>query len=295
MDDIKEKLILDLRRIRENKDRINPDENIQNYVDLMLKYIGDTNFELRERLITSMLCNWIIDDYITEEDIKKIFYTVIREENLLHGIGKENDDSVYTRSISVLLAACILFRHLQKSIFKQDEFVLIKDKLIEYYSLEKDFRGYDHKNGWIHTAAHGADALGELALCKETGELVHKEILTAIKKVILNGRYTFTRLEDERIATTITKVLSRGLISHEYFKNWLEELCACSPSFENWDKEISSCSSTKNFSPIPYRKYNNVRNLIRSLYFRLIHEKDKSEITDTLIEIEKRLNAFIED
>lgn len=295
MNDIKEKLILDLRRIRENKDRINPDENIQNYVDLMLKYIGDTNFELRERLITSMLCNWIIDDYITEEDIKKIFYTVIREENLLHGIGKENDDSVYTRSISVLLVACILFRHLQKSIFKQDEFGLIKDKLIEYYSLEKDFRGYDYKNGWIHTAAHGADALGELALCIETDELVHKEILTVIKKVILNGRYTFTRLEDERIATTITKILSRGLISYQYFKNWLEELCACSPNFENWDKEISSCSSTKNFSPIPYRKYNNIRNLIRSLYFRLIHEKDKSEITDALIEIEKRLNAFIED
>lgn len=293
MNDIKEKLILDLRRIRENKDRINPDENIQDYVDLMLKYIGDTNFELRERLITSMLCNWIIDDYITEEDIKKIFYTVIREENLLYGIGKENDDSVYTRSISVLLAACILFRHLQKSIFKQDEFVLIKDKLIEYYSMEKDFRGYDHKNGWIHTAAHGADALGELALCIETDELVHKKILTAIKKVILNERYTFTRLEDERIATTITKILSRGLISYEYFKNWLEELCACSPNFENWDKEISSCSSTKNFSPIPYRKYNNIRNLIRSLYFRLIHEKDKSEITDALIEIEKRLNAFI--
>ncbi len=295
MNDIKEKLILDLRRIRENKDRINPDEDIHNYVDLMLKYIGDTNFELRERLITSMLCNWIIDDYITEEDIKKIFYTVIREENLLHGIGKENDDSVYTRSISVLLAACILFRHLQKSIFKQDEFVFIKDKLIEYYSLEKDFRGYDHKNGWIHTAAHGADALGELALCIETDELVHKEILTVIKKVILNGRYTFTRLEDERIATTITKILSRGLISYQYFKNWLEELCACSPNFENWDKEISSCSSTKNFSPIPYRKYNNIRNLIRSLYFRLIHEKDKSEITDALIEIEKRLNAFIGD
>ncbi|WP_291576811.1 DUF2785 domain-containing protein [Clostridium sp. UBA4548] len=295
MNDIKEKLILDLRRIRENKDRINPDENIQDYVDLMLKYIGDTNFELRERLITSMLCNWIIDDYITEEDIKKIFYTVIREENLLYGIGKENDDSVYTRSISVLLAACILFRHLQKSIFKQDEFVLIKDKLIEYYSLEKDFRGYDHKNGWIHTAAHGADALGELALCIETDELVHKEILTVIKKVILNGRYTFTRLEDERIATTITKILSRGLIPYEYFKNWLEGLCACSPNFENWDKEISSCSSTKKFSPIPYRKYNNIRNLIRSLYFRLIHEKDKTEITDALIEIEKRLNAFIED
>lgn len=292
MDDIREKLILDLRRIRDNKDRINPDEDIQYYVDLMLKYIGDTNFELRERLITSMLCNWIIDDYITEEDIRKIFYTVIGEENLLLGIGKENDDSVYTRSFSVLLAACILFKHLQKSIFKQDEFVLIKNKLIEYYSLEKDFRGYDHKNGWIHAAAHGADALGELALCKETDELVHKEILTAIKKVILNGSYTFTRLEDERIATTITKILSRGLISHEYFKNWLEELCACSPNFENWDKEISSCSSTKNFSPISYRKYNNIRNLIRSLYFRLIHEKDKSEITDAIIVIEKRLNVF---
>lgn len=41
----------------------------------MLKYIGDTNFELRERLIVSMMCNWIIDDYVTEEDIKK-YYTL---------------------------------------------------------------------------------------------------------------------------------------------------------------------------------------------------------------------------
>ncbi len=295
MNDEREKLILDLTRIRDNKDCINPDENIHNYVDLMLKYIGDTNFELRERLIVSMMCNWIIDDYVTEEDIKKIFYTVISEENLLHGIGKENDDSVYTRSFSVLLAACVLFKHLQKSIFKQDEFVFIKDKLIEYYSLEKDFRGYDLKNGWIHTAAHGADALGELAQCIETDELVHKEILTVIKKVILNEGYLFTRLEDESIATTITRILSRGLISHQYFINWLEELCTCSPNFENWDKELSSCSSTKNFSPIPYTKYNNIRNFIRSLYFRLIHEKDKSDITDALIVIEKRLNAFIED
>lgn len=295
MNDEREKLILDLRRIRNNKDCINPDENIHKYVDLMLKYIGDTNFELRERLIVSMMCNWIIDDYVTEEDIKKILYTVIREENLLHGIGKENDDSVYRRSSSVLLAACILFRHLQKGIFKENEFVFIKDKLIEYYSLEKDFRGYDLENGWIHTAAHGADALGELAQCIETDELVHKEILAVIKKVILNEGYLFTRLEDERIVTTITKILSRGLISPQYLKSWLEELCAYSRNFKNWDSELSACSSTKNFSPIPYTKYNNIRNFIRSLYFRLIHDKDKSDITDALIVIEKRLNAFIDD
>ena len=133
--------------------------------------------------------------------------------------------------------------------------------------MEKDFRGYDLKNGWIHTAAHGADALGELAQCKESDELVHKEILTAIKKVVLNGGYLFERLEDERIVTTITRILNRGLISHEYFKKWLEELCSCSPNFENWDRELSSCSSTKNFSPIPYTKYNNTRNLMRSLVF----------------------------
>lgn len=294
MNAIKEQLILDLRRIRANKDRLNADEDIHTYLDLMLEYIGDTDFELREKLICSLLCNWIIDDYITKDDIKKIFYTVIKAENLLLGIGKENNDSVYTRSISVLLAACILYKHLSSNIFNEDEFIFIKDRLIEYYSSEKDFRGYDLKHGWIHTAAHGADALKELAQCAETDELVHKEILTAIKKVLLNEGYTFSRLEDERIVTAITNILNRGLISHDYFNNWLEELCVCSTNFENWDKELNSASSVANFSPIPYTKYNNIRNFIRSLYFRIIQDKDKSDITDALLIIEKRLNIFID-
>ncbi|WP_245850681.1 DUF2785 domain-containing protein [Paenibacillus herberti] len=45
-------------------------------------------------------------------------------------------------------------------------------------------------NDWAHGAAHGADALDEIVQCEECTAEIHKEVLSAIQKVLFNGTYT---------------------------------------------------------------------------------------------------------
>ena len=47
----KQQLILDLRRIRDNDYNLIEGEIVSDYLDLMLKYIGDHDAELRDDLI----------------------------------------------------------------------------------------------------------------------------------------------------------------------------------------------------------------------------------------------------
>lgn len=275
----KDDLILKLTNIRNNNFQLPENESLHIYTSLMLENIGDPNPVFRDTLIYSIFYYWITEkDYYTPLDLRQILSTVLDDKHLFYKIGSYEDSSVFTRTFSILIAALILSKHRKIQLLSSETFTTVKNDIIRYYSQEKDLRGYLDEFGWAHGAAHGADALDELIQCPESNESVCREVLEAIKVNLNNEKYIYSNEEDERITVILYRIIEKNFLTIDELFNWLTDLSKV-------DMRISRKT---------YINYINIRNIIRSLYFRVIHKGSFLEFSPRLLEIEKSMNRFLD-
>ncbi|WP_346915534.1 DUF2785 domain-containing protein [Clostridium sp.] len=277
----KEQLKANLIRIKENEYNLGKGENINDYVNLMLKYIGDNDPKVRDELIYTTFVNWIEEKgYFTDEELEALLNTILSKDFAFYNIGSEDDDSVLRRSFSILLVNPILCVHLDKEFLDEEMILKTKDCLIKYLNEEKDLRGYDKEKGWIHAIAHVADGIHALINCKGITEDICKDIMGTIENKLLEGREVFNAEEDERLITIIYyDIISDNLLSNEYICNWIDGL---SKVVEIEDRRTRFMART------------NVKNFIRSLYFRLLHLENNEEISKAIIDLEKKINLYLD-
>ncbi len=271
----REQLKIDLKIKKARGFVIDENDDLAEYVSLMLKHIGDVDPELRDELIYEAFYYWIREyHYLNVDELRKILLILINEEHLFYKIGACNDDSVFTRSFSSLVLSLIIFYQKEEPFLDKETFGVLKNALIRYYKSERDFRGLIEKKGWAHSIAHGADALRELVQCQVCDESVIIEVLDAIEHVLFNGTCSLCYKEDERIANIVHTVYANKLISNEKLMAWLYRLG------KKCDFKTSQSS---------YISSINVRNLIRSIYFKLVYNKFESDTLDVVLTIEKSL------
>lgn len=277
----KEQLKANLIRIKENEYNLGNGENINDYVNLMLKYIGDNDPEVRDELIYTTFVNWIEEKgYFTDEELETLLNTILSKDFAFYNIGSEDDDSVLRRSFSMLLVNPILCVHLDKEFLDEEMILKTKDCLIKYLNEEKDLRGYDKEKGWLHAIAHVADGIHALINCKGITEDICKDIMGTIENKLLEGREVFNAEEDERLITIIYyDIISDNLLSNKYICNWIDGL---SKVVEIEDRRTRFMART------------NVKNFIRSLYFRLLHLENNEEISKAIIDLEKKINLYLD-
>lgn len=277
----RKKLLNDLREIQQNEYRLENKDKIKEYGELMLKYIGDPDPELRDVLIYRTFYHWILEkEYFSENELLEILKTAQDEDHLFYKIGNENDDSIFTRAFSVLLIALILAYHRKNSFINQDLFLEVKDNLLKYYKNEKDLRGYTAENGWADGISHAADAFDELVACEESSREIYLEVLKAIKEMLSNESHIFKEEEDERITNIVFRMIKDNLLTETELINWLEGFAEFQKPDPNREKRTARI---------------NLKTFSRSFYFRLLHSevKSKPRLKETLIRSEKKLNSFI--
>ena len=275
----KDDLIIKLTHIRNNNYELPAGENLNNLTDLMLDHIGDSNPLFRDNLIYTILYYWIIEkNYYSTVELQMILTKLTDENHLFYKIGLHEDSSVFTRTFSILIIALILSKHRRTPIIDAELFMKIKNDIVKYYSEEKDLRGYLDEFGWAHGAAHGADALDELVQCKESSDIVCRDVLKAIKINLNNERYIYSNEEDERITVVLYRILENKSLPDEILFAWLSELC-------DVDMRLSRAN---------YINFLNVRNLIRSFYFRIVHKGQFLDFGTKVLELEKTINRFLE-
>lgn len=275
----KEKLILDLQSIREKNYCVMEGEEISRYAELMLKYIGDADPELRDDLIYETFSEWICEKaYFNDDELRHVLDILLDENHLFYHIGNDGDETVFTRTFSVLVIVLILIQHRKKPLFDYDKFVAVKNTIIKYYEEEKDLRGYIEQYGWAHGAAHGSDALDELVQCRECNAVILQEILDSIKKVLYNEKYILYNEEDERIARVVFRIIKLHPASLQLLENWISRLGQCC----DWNKTRKQ-----------YIARVNAKNFVRCLYFELVHNQAAPDILSALLVVEAKLNRFI--
>lgn len=223
----------------------------------MMNYIGDPDAELRDDLVLSILTKWIINDTLTLEEIQQILTISLDENHLFYHI-KSDSDSVFTRTFSVLIVAIVIYKHREYNFLAKNEVINALEKVLAFYNQDKDVRGYINEKGWAHGAAHGADALDEFARCNEIGYEELKNILKSIYNKINISYYGYIHEEDERMVTVVLAILERNIMVEFEVIEWLKSFGNISMIGEANEDLVNKI---------------NVRNFLRSLYFRLMDDK----------------------
>src|SRR5262249_1754484 len=118
--------------------------------------------ELRDDLSETILTSWIYrKKLLGPEDLRPIVTTL--RENLRQGIGATDGDGVLLRSFSALTLSIVVARDNEAPFLTEAEHAALLESALDYFHDERDLRGYDPVQGWMHSAAHTADLLKFIA------------------------------------------------------------------------------------------------------------------------------------
>ncbi len=268
----------DLQRIEENEYQLGEGEQHQDFLPLLLQYIGDPQPELRDNLIYPMFYMWIKEENrFSEEELRSLLPVLTDENHLFYNIGSKDDQSVFTRTFSALPIALIIQRHRQNPFLNQEEIEQLMQAMLRYYNEEKDLRGYLSVGGWAHSASHGADVFVELVQCEESSIAMLHEVLVAISGMLHNGIHIFSDEDDERLVNIVDTMIDKKLLPHQEIADWISCLAQC-------------CDLPRSRSQVIARV--NSKNFLRSLYFRRRQDSQENELKTAILGTEAKLNRF---
>jgi hypothetical protein len=223
----------------------------------MATHIGDTDPELRDKLIYSKFYFLIEGDYLDHQQMISLLETCLDENHLFYKIGLKNDDSLFTRAFSSLVIALILANDRNDSFLEKTLVNRAIECSIIYLQKEEDTRGYVEEKGWAHSIAHGADLLDEAI----KHPLYNMKLATSCLETIggcIVKETVYTDGEDERLTFAIEALLDKGM-NETVLENWITSL-----SLDLAEKEEVG------FSLSFFRKKTNVTKFFKTLYFRLM-------------------------
>ncbi len=216
----------------------------------------------------------ITNKMLSKEIIRELLKISLSEKHLFYKIGEVLGDGVFNRTFTILIIRCIILYHLQngEDLLSGKEILSLNESIIKYMRLEKDLRGYDKDKGYGHAMGHSGDALRTIAYSKDINHNELVKIIEVIKEKICISNYVYINEEAERLVNVIMAILSRNILKDEEIRKWIK-------SFVH--------TNTPNDYPEMHYFKENVKNFLRSLYFRI---KFKGSNSSLLVEIEEVLN-----
>jgi hypothetical protein len=239
--------------IARNDYKIPEGHSLDELTKTLFGYLSSTDPELRDDIAYIVYANFLKREMYSQDEIRSHVYKLLA--NLDTGIGEIGTDSVFLRTFSVLLLAEIVYNDNKKPLLDKTQVEVILSKALFYLASEKDPRGHIPVKGWAHALAHTADLLLELGKSRFLDKIDLEAILQGIaNKLVHSTSWVYIHGEDERLASAVTTILGRELVSIDFLKSWLGTLIAPEKS---WKGAYMDDGQTKAF--------HNVRNFLRSV------------------------------
>ena len=245
-------------------------ENDNEYMETaiqMMEHIGSLDPELRDDLIYTIFSHWILEDRFTSEQLAELLNISLDKEHLFYKIEENDQDSVFKRTFSALVIALIIYQHRKENFLTESMLEKTKNSLLQYMAAEKDLRGYVDIKGWAHSAAHTSDALDEIVQCSFIKKSDIEAVLNVIKEKVFVGSYVYIEEEPERMVNAVESALNRKMLTSAEVAKWLQ----------GFDVGQSDASGVERM----HLKVN-VKNFLRSLYFRLLDKDDSKDIVEDI-------------
>ena len=251
--------------------------NKYDFAHRLIENIGDLDSNVRDKLIYVNLAHLFYDGHFDKNQLLHFFELLSSEKYLLYDLENNIEHSELTRSFTVLQLVYLIYLHNKDPYLTNKQYMDFYVKFIQYFKKETILKGYDPQVGWMHTIAHSADLIAQIVKSEEMNKKTLEEVMNAILSKFAISTYTYVSDEDERMVTAIVNAIERNILDEEFISKWIE-------SFGLLPKPKSY--------PEFYHFKNNVKNLLRSLYFRILNNKEYKNIQivlkNVIIELEKK-------
>jgi len=271
---------LKLQQLIDQEFKVASNVELDELLSQLMDNIGTPIFELREQVYL-VLTGLIAADELSDEQLKHLLNKCLRPTHLFYGLGKTNDDAVFTRSFTMLVIREIIALNNKKAqaFLNESDIKHVLSEVLTYYPLEMDTRGYAGASGWAHATAHAADTFGYLAQSPKVGLEDLLVMLNAIKEKFSTMGTPYSYEEDERTVNAILCILNREEMTFESFSIWVDGFAPV--TFNHTDMA--------SYVRLYHRRLNQ-KNMLRSLYFKLKGNHKYQQHVDLIAQVLTRHN-----
>lgn len=176
---------------------------------------------------------------------------------LQYGLGEQDTDSVFRRSLSAAVLGDCLNRENTERLVGREKVLEWGDRLAGWFLREADLRGWVDDKGWAHSLAHGSRALGALAANRH---LAAPELSVVLD--VIGDRLTDPELplllsgELDQMAATTCTVLRRNILDLRVVEPWVVR--------------VAMAADTRGHARAnPYSGTHNAQIFLRALYLQV--------------------------
>lgn len=242
-------------------------------------WLGHPDPYVRDTLVYPTLATWTARGVLSADQTRTVLGWLTDDDHLFFRLGEAGTEAVLVRSFAALQIAAVLERHLHHPFLTAREVRGLVSVLRRYVEGENDLRGYDISLGWLHAAAHAADAMGNLARCAELGSAELYEVLEGLRLLAGCEFQAYTDGEDERLAAAMSQALLRPELALDERFGWLE----------GFREQVQTCAELE--MPAGYVRFMNIKHTLRALYFLILLEPEGQRLNRRL---EGLLHEFAE-
>jgi hypothetical protein len=248
--------------IRDNDYAVPEDCEPADLTPELVGYLGSTNPVLRDSYAYAIMGYWIERGVYDDDELRGLAMQLV--SNLAVGLGEQGSDTIFLRAFSALVLSEIVSRDNAEPFFTRHEVHNLLRWALEYYVQERDLRAFIPDKGWAHATAYSSDLLRELARNRYLTPVDLESILTGVaERITAPAESVYVNNEDERMVLVIWTILQRGMLTIDVVTRWLARCVHV----------MALASPDGQFEPDTHAAYQNTRNFLRSLYFRLIFAK----------------------
>jgi hypothetical protein len=207
------------RDIASHSFAVPPDASALALAQELKPWLASTDPELRDTLAYTILDVWIRHGQLTNAELLTLLPSL--QQNLTAGIGDSDADSVFRRSFSALILASFAQRDLRQPFLSPAQYRALLSSAFTYLHDERDTRGFDPVQGWIHSTAHTADLLAALAGSLRFTPADQQTLLAAVEQRLTSAGRIYTYGEQDRLAVALLVVITRDDFQLSRFQSWL--------------------------------------------------------------------------
>jgi Protein of unknown function (DUF2785) len=217
---------------------------------------------LRDEVAFGAAERWILrDKAVDAAGLRRVRDQWVR--NLDQGLGESGTDTVFGRSFSALCLSLVAAADLQAPFLEPAEVQGFFDRMLDYFAQERDLRGFDATRGWMHTAAHTADALKFLARNPKLAPGTDTRLLAAVRSKIEAGDAVFVWGENDRIAQALHSAVHRADADPAALEAWTAHWASAHRAMWSTGPQVN---------PRTFAQVENAKQVMRSLHAALAME-----------------------
>ena len=217
---------------------------------------------LRDEVAYSAAAAWIVSRRLVgADDLRRLL--AVWSANLDDGLGTSGDDRVLRRSFSALCLSLIAAREAATPFLTAAEVETLNARLLDYFERERDTRGFVAGRGWIHSAAHTADAFKFLARGSHWTPAHTARLLDAMALKLDAVDTVFVWGEPERLGAALHAAVRRPDGDAAAFEAWTTR----------WvERHTALWAGGPNIDPARFAVVENAKQTLRALVAQLAME-----------------------